>query len=122
MEAETAATETFATGICQRLRATAVALPEVTEGASCVNRAFKAGKKTFLFLGEKPAHIYAMLKLAESKDAAAALNDPRIEVGGNGWVTLRFQANDPPDPELLERWIVESYRVMATKKLLAQLA
>ncbi len=34
--------ETFQHAICERLRGGALALPETTEGTSCVNRAFKA--------------------------------------------------------------------------------
>ena len=78
------AVETFAHPISRRLRDAAMALPEASEGESCVNRAFRVGKKAFFYLGEKPAHIYAMVKLTDSYADAAALDDPRVDAGNHG--------------------------------------
>ena len=48
------------------------------------------------------------------------MQDPRIDVGNTGWVTLRFSPDDPPDVDLLRSWIVESYRTLAPKALARQ--
>ena len=113
--------ETFTHPLCQDLRAAAMALPETVEGSSCVNRAFKVRKKNFLFLGEKDGEIRVMVKLTDSLDAAAAMGDPRVEVGKFGWVTLRFPPDDALDRDLLAGWILESFRALAPKTVLRQL-
>lgn len=110
----------FAHPISQQLRAAAVALPEVGEGSSCVNRAFKARKKNFLFVGEKGDSVRVMVKLTDSLEAAEATGDPRVVVGKFGWVTMNFP-HDAPPPVPLEDWVVESYRACAPKTLVKQL-
>ncbi len=105
----------FATPVCRALRAHALGFPEVSEGTSCVNRAFKVRKKNFLFVGEKDGAVKVMVKLTDSLDAAAALGDPRVDVGKIGWVTLRFAPDDPLPLDLLRGWVTESWRTMAPK-------
>lgn len=100
------------------LREVALALPEVSEGTSCVNRAFKVRKKNFLFLGEKEGTIRIMVKLVDSYDDAAGRDDPRVSAGSAGWVTLRFSPDDPLDDELLAAWTCESFRALAPKTVL----
>lgn len=85
-----------------------MALPETREGSSCVNRAFKVRKKSFLFVGEKGGQVRVMVELKESLDTARELGDPRVGVGGIGWVTMNFDPEDPPVPEPLEGWVLES--------------
>ena len=104
-----------------RLRSLATGLPETTEGTSCVNRAFKVRKKNFLFLGEKGDAIRVMVKLTHSLSDAAALSDPRVEVGKTGWVTCRFTADAPLPDDLLEAWVMESFRALAPKTVVAAL-
>ncbi len=111
----------FTQAISKQLRAAALELPETSEGTSCVNRAFKVRKKNFLFVGEKPGTVRVMVKLGASLDEARAMNDPRIDVGKIGWVTLNFANDDVPDPELLTAWVVESYRTLGPKTLVKQL-
>ncbi len=113
--------ETFTYPLCRDLRAVARALPETGEGASCVNRAFSVRKKNFLFLGEKDGAIRIMVKLTDSLEAASAMEDPRVDVGKFGWVTLRFTPDDPLDRDLLAGWILESFRAMAPRTVLRQL-
>ncbi len=112
-------------GFGQALRTVALRYPEVAEGIACKgtaleSRTFKAGKKSFLFVGPGDAK----LKLRESHAEAAALarDEPsRYKVGANGWVTVRFASGDFPSMDLLERWIDESYRVVADDRLVAML-
>lgn len=110
--------ETFDQPICRQLREVAISLPETSEGTSCVNRAFKVRKKNFLFLGEKDGEVRIMVKLTDSLEAAAALDDPRVSVGKHGWLTIRFDPAEPLEAELLEGWVVESFRALAPKTVL----
>ncbi len=112
--------ERFTNPVAAALRDHALTFPETSEGASCVHRAFKVRKKNFLFVGEQDGGACKlMLKLGPSLDEAAELadSDPRFEVGGLGWATVRFEASELPDQALLERWVDESYRLIAPKSL-----
>lgn len=113
--------DAFSQPISEQLRAAALALPETTEGTSCVNRAFKVRKKNFLFVGESGDQVRLMLKLGPSLERARALGDPRIDVGKIGWVTIRFAPDEVPDATLLRGWVLESYTVLAPKTLVRQL-
>jgi predicted DNA-binding protein (MmcQ/YjbR family) len=42
-------------------------------------------------------------------------------LGRSGWISARFKEGDEPDLEMLTRWIRESYRAIAPKKLSAAL-
>ncbi len=108
----------FSHAVSDRLRTCALALPETSEGTSCVNRAFKVRKKNFLFVGEPAGdEVRVMLKLGPSLDAARALADPRVGVGKTGWVTVRFAAADPFPLATLEGWMRESYCLLGPKAL-----
>jgi len=111
----------FSTPICQQLRDVALALPETSEGTSCVNRAFRVRKKNFLFIGEKQSSVRIMVKLTSSLEAAQALADPRVVVGKHGWVTINFAVDDALDIELLTTWARESFRALAPKAVVKQL-
>jgi predicted DNA-binding protein (MmcQ/YjbR family) len=82
----------------------------------------KVGKKIFVFFGStEPLTI--TVKLPESSDHA--LSTPGAEpssygLGKHGWVTVPVGGDDAP-PDLLQDWIEESYRAIATKKLVAEL-
>ncbi len=116
-----AATEEFQHAISSTIREHALSLPETDEGTSCVNRAFKAGGKNFVFLGEKDGECNVRLKLADSIpeiEALAASDDERTwDVGMGGWTMLRFPPDDPPETENLQRWITESFMLLAPKKV-----
>jgi predicted DNA-binding protein (MmcQ/YjbR family) len=117
-------TEQFQHPVLCRLRDQAAAYPGVVEGDSCVKRAFRARDKGFLYLGEKADRYNVMVKLGDSfPDAAArAETEPdRFEAGKFGWVTVRFMNDERPPEGLLEAWIDESYRLQATRAMLADL-
>ena len=64
------------------------------------------------------------LKLCQSQSEAMQLaaNEPgRYKVGTHGWTTISFSDSEPPPIDLMKRWIDESYRAIADKKLLAML-
>lgn len=113
--------ETFSQSISKHLREQALALPETSEGTSCVNRAFKVRKKNFLFVGEKEEEVRVMLKLSASLEEAQAMNDPRVSAGKTGWVTILFHPNDVPDEDLLSAWVIESFRTLGPKTVVKQL-
>lgn len=72
----------------------------------------KVGGKAFLFLGESDL----MLKLDASIADATARGQKKpelLKVGKSGWVTVKHRAAVPVPT--LERWIGESYALMAGK-------
>jgi predicted DNA-binding protein (MmcQ/YjbR family) len=63
------------------------------------------------------------VKLAASHEEAMATpgaTPSGYGMGKAGWVSIPFHDSTPP-PEVLERWIVESYRLVAPKRLAAEL-
>ena len=86
----------------------------------------KVGKKVFVFFGHEddPENPPGMsVKLGESR--FEALGVPAAEptgygLGKAGWVSVQFGTGSPP-VGVLEDWIDESYRLVAPKKLVAQL-
>lgn len=102
----------------------ALGYPEAWETGACVNRAFKAGKKSFLFMGINDEVYHARIRLGDSVKEAEKLakkNPDNYDVGKFGWTKVTFPRNKKPPKGLLERWIDESYRILAPKKLLADL-
>jgi len=107
-----------------RLRTFALAFPEVREDHPWGHSAFKVKNKTFLFLATDGGELSLSVKLPESGNFA--LMQPYAKpteygLGKSGWVTARFAANEKPPLPLLERWVDESYRAIAPKKLVAGL-
>lgn len=108
----------------QQLRELALSYPGVTETTSCNKVAFKTGKKSFLFVGEKEDSWNMMFKLDESLDEMRLLEEKKPEnhsVGSKGWITLRFPTGKGPTKKQVERWVDESFRLFATKKVLSEL-
>jgi predicted DNA-binding protein (MmcQ/YjbR family) len=108
----------------QRLRAHGLALPEAVEEHPWGHSALKVRHKTFVFLNLDPERLSLSTKLPVSRDFALMLDftEPTgYGLGRAGWVTSAFAPEDEIDLELIERWIVESYRSIAPKKLAALL-
>lgn len=113
--------------VSRRLRQFALALPEATEDFPWGERVAKVKGKVFVFLGADPVPGSGMgfsVKLPVS--AEEALDLPFTEptgygLGKSGWVTARFEPKDEPPVEILEGWILESYRAVAPKKLVMDL-
>lgn len=97
--------------------AIAMRLPSVEVGIACAGTAaesttYKVNGKAFLFV--RAAAL--MLKLAESVPEAAKLSakEPaRYQTGSSGWTTIKRPADAPLPMDKIERWIGESYRLMA---------
>lgn len=118
------AAEAFEFAASERLRTQALELPEVEEGSSCVNRAFKAAGKNFAFVGERRGDCTLRLKLSDALpevERLAETQPERFQVGTGGWTLVVFPPDDPPGPDQTERWITESYRLLAPKRLVAEL-
>ena len=113
--------DTFTDPTLQSLQAAALTLPEVTETGACVKRAFKAAKKGFLYLGEKPGEINLMVKLGPSLGQAEALATSRpagqVAVGKGRWVTVKLPPGDTLGEEMLRAWVIESYCEQVPKRL-----
>lgn len=112
-------------GLPQALRKAALRQPGAEEGIACKGTAiecsaFKARGKTFFFL----AAAVVRLKLRDSLGEATRLasKEPgRYRVGSLGWVAVSLGPEGSPPLILLERWIEESYRVVAGKQPAAML-
>jgi predicted DNA-binding protein (MmcQ/YjbR family) len=107
------------------LLAFALALPEAWEDQPWAgDTVAKVGKKVFVFFGDDaPERSRSFtVKLRDSHDEASAMewtSDPGYGLGRGGWLTVTAPADAPM--ELLEGWIVESYRAVAPKRLVAEL-
>jgi predicted DNA-binding protein (MmcQ/YjbR family) len=84
----------------------------------------KVNGKVFVFLGMEDSPDLGMtVKLRESNEQALSI--PGVApsgygLGRAGWVTIRFgEATAPRD--VLEDWVEESYRLVAPKRLVAEL-
>jgi predicted DNA-binding protein (MmcQ/YjbR family) len=109
-----------------RLKKFAASLPEVREDFPWGHSAFKVGAraKAFLFMATEKGELSLSVKLPHS--GLMALSLPFAEptgygLGKSGWVTARFKAKGKPPVAVLERWIEESYRAIAPKKVAARL-
>ena len=80
----------------------------------------KVGKKIFVFFGSGEEAAISV-KLPESADHALSVDGARptsYGLGRYGWVTVPV---GDTTPDLLQDWIEESYRTIATKRLVAEL-
>ncbi len=106
-----------AKGPMQALRKAALHYPGTEEGVACEgtpieSRTVRARNKAFLFLTVG----HARLKLRESLPEATRLAQKRpdqLQVGSGGWVKASLGADGSTPIDVLERWIGESYRLMA---------
>ena len=104
--------ESFLKSLAEPIRNAAASFPAVDTGTSCNQRAFKAGKKAFLYIGEQGGRYKAMFKLKQSLAEAKRLarSDPDdYQVGSTSWVTARFSAQKPMPKRLWAKWLDESY-------------
>jgi predicted DNA-binding protein (MmcQ/YjbR family) len=112
----------------ETLRKFALGLPGTTEEFPWGELVIKVNKKIFVFFGliddPKPG-LFLGVKLPQSADDVLNLPFARptgYGLGNHGWVQFRFPPYETPPANLLQRWIMESYRAVAPKKLIAQLA
>jgi hypothetical protein len=76
-------------------------------------------------MGRLDGGLGLSVKLPGSASLALALpfaSPTAYGLGKSGWVTARFAPRERPPLALLKRWIDESYRAVAPKRLVAGLA
>jgi len=109
----------------QLLRA-ALAYPGAWEDHPWGETVVKVGKKVFVFLGMSGKGFGMSCKLPHTFDAALSMfsfaESTGYGLGASGWVTASFEASEPVPVELMLSWIDESYRAIAPKKLVKELA
>lgn len=110
----------------RRLLAFALELPGAYEDHPWGEDVAKVNKKVFVFLGlgEDPASLAMTVKLPDQSHHHA-LSVPGAEptgygLGRSGWVTVPFRDTTPPI-DVLKEWVEESYRLVAPRKLIAEL-
>ena len=106
----------------EALRAFGLAMPEAAEDFPWGHTALKVRGKTFAWLDGSEDRLSLTVKLPVSRDFATVFDfaEPAgYGLGRSGWVSCRFPAGEAPDLDLLRRWISESYRAVAPKKLAA---
>jgi hypothetical protein len=109
----------------EALRKFALRYPEAEEGIACEgteveSRTVKVRNKAFVFLGKTDVRLKLRDSLSEAAELAAKEPDC-YNVGAPGWVKATFRPGQSPPAGLLERWIDESYRLLAPKQLVASL-
>lgn len=104
------------------IRKFSLGMPQASEDFPWGHRAFRVGKKVFLFLAWDKGVFGLTAKLPESQSMALTLPFAELTgygMGKSGWVTARFSGRDEVPVGLLVQWIEESYRAIAPKKLAA---
>jgi predicted DNA-binding protein (MmcQ/YjbR family) len=109
------------------LIAFAATFPGAWEDHPWDHTVMKVGKKVFVFFGgaaSPPGEISLTVKLPVSYEMALTL--PYMSPAGHGlwkggWAALRQHDGDAIDLETIRGWIVQSYRAVATRKLVKQL-
>jgi predicted DNA-binding protein (MmcQ/YjbR family) len=80
--------------------------------------------KTFVYLGLRDGEVSVGVKLPVSRATVLALPKTKpmaYGLGKSGWVSIRFEPSAGPPLETIKRWVMESYRVQAPKRVLRQL-
>jgi predicted DNA-binding protein (MmcQ/YjbR family) len=107
------------------LRDIAMAYPEAHEDFPWGHRAIKVKGKAFVFMSGGDEQLALTTKLPASSEVALLLpyvSPTGYGLGKSGWVTATFGPQDEAPVEMLREWIDESFRAVAPKKLVAQLA
>ena len=110
--------------LAEPLLAYALSLPEAWEDHPWGENVAKVGKKVFVFFGlPDAAHPFGMtVKVPDSYEAAMSLpwaKNPGYRMDRGHWVWLQPPEDTPMD--MLTEWILESYRAVAPKRLIALL-
>lgn len=106
------------------LRAHGLSLPGTVEEHPWGHSALKVRGKTFVFLNLDEERLSLSVKLPVSRDFALMLDftEPTgYGLGRAGWVSSAFAPGEEVDLDLLRRWIDESYRAIAPRKLAASI-
>ncbi len=104
----------------------ALSLPGAWEDHPWGEDVAKVGKKVFVFLGIADGSYPLAMTVKLEDSHAQALAVPGAEptgygLGKAGWVSVAISGKGAPPAGLLEDWIEESYRTIASKRLVAEL-
>ena len=80
--------------------------------------------KTFAYLSTEGGHLSVSLKLPLSGKEALRLPDAKptgYGLGKSGWVSIAFVGDTPVPVDTLTRWMMESYRAQAPRRLIKAL-
>jgi predicted DNA-binding protein (MmcQ/YjbR family) len=105
-----------------KLRSFALSLPEALEDHPWGEDVVKVRGKIFVFLGSASSRRMTV-KLEESHSHALSIDGAAptgYGLGTSGWVTVPLRA-DGITIALLRDWVEESYRIVAPKRLLAEI-
>jgi predicted DNA-binding protein (MmcQ/YjbR family) len=112
----------------QKVRGFALGLPGASEEFPWGETVAKVNKKVFVFLGldDGSYPLGVTVKLKDEAAHAHALTSPGAQpagygLGKAGWVRVPLEEQRAPAAELLCDWVEESYRVIAPKRLIAEL-
>jgi predicted DNA-binding protein (MmcQ/YjbR family) len=113
------------TDVRDQLREFALSLPEAAEDFPWGESVAKVNRKIFAFLGpaSRSGPRLMTVKLVESHGHAMAVEgaEPtRYGLGRSGWVNVPLDAAEVT-LDLLRDWVEESYRIVAPKRLVAEL-
>ncbi len=109
-------------GARDKLRDFALSLPAAYEDHPWGEDVAKVNGKIFVFLGSSTSRRMTV-KLDESHGHALAIDGAEptgYGLGKSGWVTVPLRAPGI-DLDLLRDWVEESYRIVAPKRLVAEL-
>ena len=105
-----------------KLRSFALSLPDALEDHPWGEDVVKVRGKIFVFLGSASSRRMTV-KLEESHAHALSVDGAAptgYGLGPSGWVTVPLRA-EGVSVALLRDWIEESYRIVAPKRLLAEI-
>lgn len=112
----------------EKVREFALGLPGAVEEHPWGETVAKVNRKVFVFLGvDDGSHPLGLtVKLRDEAAHAHALTAPGAEpagygLGRAGWVRIPLAERGAPAADLLCDWVEESYRVIAPKRLIADL-
>ncbi|MCA8926013.1 MAG: MmcQ/YjbR family DNA-binding protein [Planctomycetes bacterium] len=103
----------------------ALRFPETCEESPWGERVVKVRKKVFVFLGKGQGGFSVTTKLPLTGGMALQLPFAApcgYGLGKSGWVTARFAKGEDVPLELVRDWVDESFRAVAPKTLVKQLA
>ena len=111
--------------LADRVRQFVADLPEAWEDHPWGDTVYKVGKKVFVFLGisDPGSELHCTVKLRDSHEEAMAFEwvvPAAYGLARGGWVSCTVPDDAPI--EMITGWIEESYRLVAPKKLVAQLS
>lgn len=112
----------------EKVREFALGLPGAVEEFPWGESVAKVNKKVFVFLGVQDGSypLGVTVKLKDDTAHAHAMSSPGAEpagygLGKAGWVSIPLEQQGAPAAEMLCDWVEESYRVIAPKRLIAEL-